>query len=239
HLVAPGGTAPVGQDRSLVSWRRPRFKYSNCSRHSFSLKPSAPYPSCVRDALVCATIFTLVHTQKNAMFILLITALATLLAFGSCNKNYTITSEVVFDIEVKNYNGNGDDISGKVVVGLFGETAPVASLNFKTLCEGYKRPNQAKISYRNTYCHRVVKDMLIQCGDVFGLDGRGSTSIYGEYFNDENFVISHTSGGLVSMANKGRDTNGSQFFFTLGSSRFFDKKHVAFGKVVKGFVSIS
>ncbi|XP_059160121.1 uncharacterized protein LOC131943852 isoform X2 [Physella acuta] len=168
------------------------------------------------------------------MYLLLASTLATLVAFSSANKNFTVTSEVVFDLEVKNYNGNGDDINGKLVIGLFGETAPVASLNFKTLCEGYKRP-KAKISYRNTYCHRLVKDMLIQCGDVFGLDGRGSTSIYGEYFNDENFIISHTSGGIVSMANKGRDTNGSQFFLSLGASRFFDKKHVAFGKVVKGY----
>ncbi|XP_059160120.1 uncharacterized protein LOC131943852 isoform X1 [Physella acuta] len=169
------------------------------------------------------------------MYLLLASTLATLVAFSSANKNFTVTSEVVFDLEVKNYNGNGDDINGKLVIGLFGETAPVASLNFKTLCEGYKRPKEAKISYRNTYCHRLVKDMLIQCGDVFGLDGRGSTSIYGEYFNDENFIISHTSGGIVSMANKGRDTNGSQFFLSLGASRFFDKKHVAFGKVVKGY----
>ena len=63
------------------------------------------------------------------------------------------------------------------------------------------------------------------------------TSIYGETFNDENFVISHSSGGILSMANKGKDSNGSQFFITFGPSRFFDKRHVAFGKVLKGFVS--
>uniref|UniRef100_A0A0B6ZFL5 Peptidyl-prolyl cis-trans isomerase n=1 Tax=Arion vulgaris TaxID=1028688 RepID=A0A0B6ZFL5_9EUPU len=161
--------------------------------------------------------------------------LATLLTIVSCEKNYTITSEVVFELEVKNYNGNGDSISGKLVVGLFGESVPVASLNFKTLCEGFKRPNQASLSYRNTCCHRIVRDMLLQCGDVFGQEGYGSTSIYGESFNDENFEISHRSGGIVSMANKGKDTNGSQFFLTFGSTRFFDKKHVAFGKVVRGY----
>ncbi|GFO14531.1 peptidyl-prolyl cis-trans isomerase [Plakobranchus ocellatus] len=154
---------------------------------------------------------------------------------GFCDKNHTVTVEIALDVEVKNYNGNGDDINGQIVIGLFGETVPVASLNFKTLCEGFKRPNEPKLSYRNTYCHRIVKDMLLQCGDVFGLNGAGSTSIYGETFNDENFAISHSSGGIVSMANKGKDSNGSQFFITLGPSRFFDKRHVAFGKVLKGF----
>ncbi|KAH9520180.1 hypothetical protein Btru_060223 [Bulinus truncatus] len=169
------------------------------------------------------------------MSIIFVAVVASLLALGQCNKNFTVTSEVVFDLEVKNYNGKGDDISGKVVIGLFGETAPVSVLNFKTLCEGYTPPSKTKLSYRNTICHRMVKDMLIQCGDVFNLDGRGSTSIYGERFNDENFIISFSSGGIVGYANKGRDSNGSQFFITLGPSRFFDKKHVAFGKVLKGY----
>lgn len=158
------------------------------------------------------------------------------MALGSCDKNFTVTTEVVLDVEVKNYNGQGDDLNGQVVIGLFGDTVPVSSLNFKTLCKGYKKPNtEDKLTYRNTYCHRIVKDMLIHCGDVFQTDGVGSTSIYGETFNDENFVISHSSGGIVSYANRGTDTNGSQFFITFGASRFLDKRHVAFGKVVKGF----
>jgi len=118
---------------------------------------------------------------------------------------------------------------------LFGSTAPVSVLNFKTLCTGFKRPKLEKIQYGGTTCHRIVKDMLLHCGDVFNQEGRGSTSIYGATFNDENFVISHTSGGVVSMANRGKDTNGSQFFFTLGAARFLDNKHVAFGKVTKGY----
>jgi len=150
--------------------------------------------------------------------------------------SFKVTSQVTLEVEVKNYNGQGDDINGEVTIGLFGETAPATTLNFKGLCEGFKRPTyQDKVGFRNTYCHRVVKDMLIQCGDVFNLEGRGGTSIYGDSFNDENFDVSHTSGGIVSMANRGKNSNGSQFFFTLGSSRFLDKKHVAFGKVLKGF----
>ncbi|BFY97186.1 hypothetical protein BsWGS_00225 [Bradybaena similaris] len=169
------------------------------------------------------------------MHVIALCTLSLLVALSSCNKNYTVTSEVALDVEVKNYNGKGDDLSGKVVIGLFGETVPVASLNFKTLCEGFKRPNQPIISYKNTNCHRVSRDMFIQCGDVFNKDGIGSTSIYGEYFNDENFIIKHSSGGIVTMANKGKDTNGSHFIILLGASRYFDNKHVAFGKVVKGY----
>jgi len=170
------------------------------------------------------------------MLILLVPALSALLSVGLCEKNFTVTSEIALDVEVKNYNGQGDDLVGQVVIGLFGDTVPVSSLNFKTLCSGYKKQNTgSKISYRNTYCHRIVKDMLLHCGDVFNTDGLGTTSIYGDTFNDENFIISHSSGGIVSYANRGTDTNGSQFFVTFGPARFLDKRHVAFGKVVKGY----
>jgi len=162
-------------------------------------------------------------------------ALSALVALGSCDSNFTVTSEVTFEIDVNDYDGNGRDMEGSVTVGLFGNTAPVSVLNFKTLCSGFKRPKLETISYGGTTCHRLVKDMLLHCGDVFNQEGRGSTSIYGATFNDENFVISHTSGGVVSMANRGKDTNGSQFFFTLGAARFLDGKHVAFGKVTKGY----
>merc|ERR1711922_85591 len=140
------------------------------------------------------------------------TALAAMAALGAADSNFTVTAEAVFDVEVKNYNGR-DDLKGKITVGIFGNTAPVSALNFKTLCNGFKRPKLEKIGYKNTQCHRIVKDMLLHCGDVFNQEGRGSTSIYGATFNDENFIISHTS----------------------GAARFLDKKHVAFGKVTKGF----
>jgi len=145
-----------------------------------------------------------------------------------------VTMEVEMEIEVKNYNGDGDDMNGVLRIGLFGETVPASTLNFKALCAGFKRRTD-KIGYKNTYCHKTVKDMLLQCGDVFNHHGRGSTSIYGESFNDENFEVSHSSGGIVSYANRGKNSNGSQFFFTMGPSRFLDKKHVAFGKVLKGY----
>ncbi|KAL8595849.1 hypothetical protein ACOMHN_012267 [Nucella lapillus] len=165
------------------------------------------------------------------LLLLVVTSVVTLCA---ADKNFTVTHEVTLEFEVKNFNGEGDDLDEKVVIGIFGDTTPVTALNFNSICNGYKRKNQ-HLAFKNTYCHRLVKDMLIQCGDVLVGDGTGSASIYSERFNDENFIISHSSGGIVSMANHGTDTNGSQFFILFGTSRFLDKKHVAFGKVLKGF----
>jgi len=169
-----------------------------------------------------------------AVIQLALVVLTSLVTLGSCDKNFTVTAEVTLELEVKNYNGQGDDITGKVTIGLFGDTAPITTLNFKTLCQGWTRDSQ-KLSYKNSFCHRMVKDLLLQCGDILVGDGSGSISIYGSRFNDENFSISHRSGGIVAMANHGKDTNGSQFFITFGPSRFLDEKHVAFGKVLKGF----
>ncbi|XP_076465615.1 uncharacterized protein LOC143297256 [Babylonia areolata] len=163
--------------------------------------------------------------------LVLVTSLVTLC---TCHKNFTVTFVAKLELEVKNYNGQGDDISHELVVGIFGDTAPITALNFKTLCTGWER-NSRVYKYEHSFCHRLVKDMLMQCGDVTTGDGTGSISIYGNRFNDENFHISHRGGGIISMANHGRDTNGSQFFITFGPSRFLDGKHVAFGKLLKGY----
>merc|ERR1719486_1719068 len=121
------------------------------------------------------------------MFLLCLSAM---LALAAADSNFTVTSEVTFDIEVKDYDGLKNDLKGQITVGVFGDTAPVSVLNFKTMCSGFKRPKLDKIGYKNTHCHRVVKDMPVHCGDVFNQEGRGSTSIYGATFNDENFIIS-------------------------------------------------
>ncbi|XP_041365644.1 peptidyl-prolyl cis-trans isomerase slr1251-like [Gigantopelta aegis] len=150
--------------------------------------------------------------------------------------NHTVTDEVEMTFEIKNFDGQGEDYQGTITIGLFGETAPMTVLNFKGICQGFKRggSREKKLHYKNTYCHRLVKDMLVQCGDVTTGDGTGSRSIYGDRFNDENFIISHESAGIVSMANHGSDTNGSQFFISFTRCRYLDGRHVAFGKIVKG-----
>nr|KAG5692704.1 hypothetical protein BaRGS_008567 [Batillaria attramentaria] len=146
---------------------------------------------------------------------------------------YTVTEEVYFDIVIGNATKREKPYEGRIVIACFGEIVPITCLNFVSLAKGYKKGRDV-LWYKNTPVHRVVKDFVIQMGDVSGKKGKGGRSIYGEAFQDENFKLSHRGRGWVSMANFGRDTNGSQFFILLQPARWLDGKHVVFGKVIKG-----
>ncbi|CAF1180748.1 unnamed protein product [Rotaria magnacalcarata] len=147
---------------------------------------------------------------------------------------FTITHEAVFDIVIKeNMNTNEVLRQGRVVIGLFGNIVPMTVLNFVTIANGIFR-RDINYTYDGVPFHRIVKDFCIQTGDFVNRDGTGSMSIYGTKFVDENFRLSHKSAGWVSMANYGKDTNGSQFFITLVPARWLDGHHVVFGRVVQG-----
>lgn len=123
---------------------------------------------------------------------------------------------------------------GRIKIELFADVVPKTAENFRQLCTGEFKSGGVPLGYKGAPFHRVIREFMLQGGDFVRGNGMGTTSIYGDHFNDESFSLKHDAAGLLSMANSGPNSNGCQFFITCAPCDFLDGKHVVFGRVLDG-----
>jgi peptidyl-prolyl isomerase H (cyclophilin H) len=133
---------------------------------------------------------------------------------------------VFLDVAIEN------ETIGRIQIELRADVCPRTTENFRQFCTGEFRIQGKPVGYKGSAFHRVIRGFMIQGGEL--PPSIGVSSIYGGHFADENFLLSHSEAGLLSSANSGPNTNGSQFFITTAACTHLDGKHVVFGKVIQG-----
>merc|ERR1712205_284121 len=149
---------------------------------------------------------------------------------GTTHKLNMANPVVFFDMTI------GGAAAGRIEMTLRSDVVPKTMENFRALCTGEKGTGKAgkPLHYKGCVFHRIIPSFMCQGGDFTNGDGTGGESIYGEKFSDENFKLKHTGEGVLSMANAGPGTNGSQFFICTVKTPWLDGRHVVFGKVIEG-----
>lgn len=147
------------------------------------------------------------------------------------SRNENNNPKVYFDIKI------GRREVGRIIFELYFNITPKTCENFRSLCTGERGISQLSLknlTYKNSCFHRIINGFMAQGGDFTKGNGTGGESIYSQKFEDENFLLKHDCAGLLSMANAGPNTNGSQFFITFRDTPHLDGRHVVFGKIISG-----